>query len=454
MRTAIPLALVLLFAAACAPKMAPASVAGTPRFPDFVAPIVPPFSNASAAAHQDRGWAFLQMGDLDQADREFTSALKGQPAFYPAEISLGYLELARKHPGAALTRFARALDAHRGDASALVGRGQAQLALGRERDALAAFQAAAAADPSLLDLTRQIDVLKFRLLEANLAKARAAARAGRFDDAIQAYLAAIADSPDSPILYRELAGVEHEKGDSESALENLRTAVWLDPGDAKSFAEIGRLLEERHDLEGATKAYRQALAIEPSAEVEARLEAMSTRGESGRLPAEYRAIDGAPQIARGDLAALIGVGLAPLLEVDPRRSEVPITDVSSHWASAWIMLVTHAGMMEPFANHTFQPRAVVRRADFALVVRRVLARITELKRGQEAWETAKLKFSDLPPGHLAYRAASAAVAAGVMRLQADGSFQPSRVVTGAEAVEAIGRLQTLAGIPTGQGGRR
>jgi hypothetical protein len=110
-------------------------------------------------------------------------------------------------------------------------------------------------------------------------------------------------------------------------------------------------------------------------------------------------------------------------------------------------------MMEPFANHTFQPRAVVRRADFAQVVSRVLSRIAELKPGQETWAAAALQFSDLPPGHLAYRAASAAVAAGVMRLQPDGSFQPSRPVGGAEAVEAIGRLQTLAGIPTGRGGR-
>jgi len=117
------------------------------------------------------------------------------------------------------------------------------------------------------------------------------------------------------------------------------------------------------------------------------------------------------------------------------------------------MLVTHAGMMEPFANHTFQPRAAVRRADLALVVSRVLARIAEIKPGPQAWEAAKLKFPDLPPGHLAYRAASTAVAAGVMKLQADGSFQPSKLVGGAEAVEVIGRLQALAGIPTGRGGR-
>lgn len=419
MRTAILLALALSFASACASKIAPATVGLPPRFPDFVSPVVPPaFAGTPAAAHEDRGWALLQAGDLDQAEREFKVALK-TPGFHPAEISLGFLALARNDPSAALARF----------------------------------EAAVAADPSLVDLTRRIEVLKFRRLETNLTRARAAARAGRLDEAIRTYLGAIAESPDSPILYRELASAERQKGDGESALEHLRTAVWLDPGDARSLVEIGQLLEERRDFDGALKAYRDALAIEPSAEVQTRIEAAGVRAEASRLPAEYRAIDGALQIGRGDLAALLGVRLAPLLEVDPRRTAVPITDLGSHWAAPWIRLVTHAGLMEPFENHTFQPLGVVRRADLALVVSRALARISELKPGQEAWATARLTFPDLPQGHVAYRAASAAVAAGVLQIQPDNRFQPSKAVSGGEAVEALGRLQRLAGIPTGRGGR-
>ena len=63
----------------------------------------------------------------------------------------------------------------------------------------------------------------------------------------------------------------------------------------------------------------------------------------------------------------------------------------------------------------------------------------------KAWETARLKFSDLSPSHLAYPAASAAVASGVMTVAADNAFQPSRPVTGAEAIEAIAKLEALAG---------
>jgi hypothetical protein len=104
--------------------------------------------------------------------------------------------------------------------------------------------------------------------------------------------------------------------------------------------------------------------------------------------------------------------------------------------------------MEPFANHAFQPRTVVRRTDLAQAIERLLTRIAPLKpAAAKAWESTRWPFPDLAPSHLAYLAASTAVASGVLTTGPDGSFQPSRLVSGAEAVEAIGRLEALAGLP-------
>ena len=171
------------------------------------------------------------------------------------------------------------------------------------------FEAALAADPSQAELARRVEVLKFRNAEQGLARARDAARAGRLDEAAQAYTAAIASSPDSAFLYRELAGVERQKGNTDAALEHFRKASALDPGDAKTLAQIGELLEARGDFDGALKAYDDAAAIEPSADLEKRLDEVRAKAALARLPAEYRAIDQAPQITRADLAALIGIRL-------------------------------------------------------------------------------------------------------------------------------------------------
>ena len=85
--------------------------------------------------------------------------------------------------------------------------------------------------------------------------------------------------------------------------------------------------------------------------------------------------------------------------------------------------------MEPFANHAFQPRAVVRRIDLAQAVGRLLARVAAANPARaQAWESARLKFADLAAGHLAYPAASVAVAAGVMKTA--GRRQLSAVASG------------------------
>jgi hypothetical protein len=108
------------------------------------------------------------------------------------------------------------------------------------------------------------------------------------------------------------------------------------------------------------------------------------------------------------------------------------------------MFVARAGVMESFANHTFQPRNVVRRADLAQAVARLL---THVSATNAAWSAARIRFPDLAASHLAYPAASAAVASGAMQAGPDGSFQPSRPVTGAEAIDAITRIEGLAGLP-------
>ena len=433
---------------ACAPKMTPAPIVTTPKFPDFIAPAIPAeFAGSAAVINESRGWAFLQSGDLRTAEHEFTAALKNEPRFYPATASLGYLELARKDPKAALSQFDKALEQRGGEVSALFGRGQALLALDRDSEALTAFESVLAADPGQAEARRRVDVLRFRVLEQEIAHAREAAAAGRLDEAARAYGTAIAGQPNSPFLYRELAGVEQKQGQEEPALQHYRQAIELDPTDARSLVHVGEILEARGDLAGAAEAYEKAAGIDPGPDVERRLEGVRNRVALAKLPAEYRAIEQAPQVTRADLAALVGIRLGPLLQNAPTREAGLITDIRSNWAQTWIVAVARTGVMEPFANHAFQPRAIVRRADLAEATAKLLALIGSSQPAvAKAWESARPRFSDLVPTHLAYPAASMAVGANVLRVGPGDTFQPSRAISGAEAVEAVGKLESLAGL--------
>jgi tetratricopeptide (TPR) repeat protein len=453
-RAGIVLTALLLAAPACGPKttvVPPPAV--SPRFPEFVEPAIPPgLAGGKAVEPQRRAWLFLQVGDVRNADREVSAALKAVPDFFPAEATGGYIELARKDPRAAVARFDRALQRQADYVPALLGKGQALVALNRESEAIAVLQSAVAADASLTEVQRQIDVLKFRVVQQGVTAARDAAGAGKKDEALRAYREAIAQSPDTAFLYREVAAIERDLGNSDQALADLRKAASLDPGDVTTLVQLGDLLAAREDLDGAVKAYDAALAIEPDAAVTDKRSALRARTEMAGLPPEHQAIAAAGSITRGDLAALIGVRLASLLQSMPVKDVGVMTDVRRHWAESWILGVARAGVLDPFENHTFQPETIVRRVEFVQAVTRLLNRVAEIAPGQATrWANARGKFPDMTAGHLAYPAASVATAAGVIAVDPDGSFNPTRPVTGAEASAALEAVRRM--VPGPLGGR-
>ena len=166
MRRCLLVAVVLV--SACAPKLAPAPpVVTAPKFPDFMRPAVPRGVRRHAwpCTGESRGWAFLQAGDLQE---------RRARAGGGAEADAGVLS------GRNLARVRRAgAQGSEGGAGAFRSRARAEpaarrcLGAGRTRpgaarrsnrevDALAAFEAAVAADPSQADLARRVEVLRFR----------------------------------------------------------------------------------------------------------------------------------------------------------------------------------------------------------------------------------------------------------------------------------------------------
>jgi tetratricopeptide (TPR) repeat protein len=337
------------------------------------------------------------------------------------------------------------LVSHQPSTSGLVGRGEALLALNRDADALAAFSSALALDPSLTDLARRVEVLKFRSVEQGVARARDAARAGRFDDAVQAYLAAITSSPDSPFLYRELASVERRAGDTAAALTHAQKAAELDPNDSRSLVLIGEIYESQNDYTKAADAYTAAIAVEPNEALAAKIEDLRERAAFEAMPEEYKSIEAAPAITRAQLAALLGVRLEDLLRRARASSAVVLTDTRNNWAAPWIMSVTRAGVMDAYPNHTFQPSNPVRRVDLAQAVSRVLTLIAaEKPRLAAKWRDPRPRFPDMSPSHLSYPAAARAISSGVMTTLDGGAFGLTRPVSGVEAVAAVSRLEALA----------
>ena len=434
-------AVIAVVAGGCARRTVPPAVPTTAKYPDFVFPVVPDALQQTPGAERvELGWRYLQAGEPERAETIFAESVSRRPELYPARAAQGYAALARRDPGRAVTAFDRALAAVSTYTPALVGKGQALLALSRDEEALGAFEAAQAVDPKL-DLRDRIDVLRLRRVQGLVERARATARTGTPEQAREAYEAAIAASPDSGFLHRELGQLELRQGRPGPALERLRRAIALDPTDAAAWVEIGDILVTRGDRQGAEEAYRAAYDADPGLDLASRLAAVAEPVRTTPIPAELAAIPGSDQITRGDLAALVAERLGSLLALAPPRQEV-VTDIRGHWASDAIARVVRAGVVEPFANHTFQPRQRLQRSELASAVSRLLALLPQGNRPAER-TVARPVIADMAPTHLAFPAASRAITAGVMTL-VDGRFLPGRVVSGREAVETLARVRQLA----------
>ncbi len=440
------LALIVMVTAAlggCAEKVVAPAAPVMPRHPELLYPRVPDATPPVDAELIEHGWRYLQADDLRNAERTFQEALRRQPGFHPAETGLGYINQLERDFKDAVAHFDLALKDAGEYVPALVGRGQALLQLQREGDALASFEAALKRDPTLQDLQGRIDVLRFRALQDNVARARAASDAGRWDEARAAYLQAISASPDSAFLHRDLGIVDRKAGDTAAALEHLRKALEIDPNDARAHAQIGGILADQNDYAGAVAEYEKAVLIDPAEVPNDVLVRARDRVALEKMPQEYRAIPSVPAVSRADVAALIGVRLPSLL-ARTRPRQVVVTDVRNNWAQQWILNVVRSGVMDTQPNYTFQPTARVRRGDMAQTVSRLLALVAAQNANRATpWEGATPKIADVPPAHLNYTAVSQAVASGVMPLQ-DGAFDLLRPVTGSEALQIVSRLETLA----------
>jgi tetratricopeptide (TPR) repeat protein len=436
--------LVLALTAACAARTVPPPAVTILAHPEFVYPAVPPaMQRTFGAEHVDLGWRYLQIDDLRGADREFAAALKSSARLYPANAGQGFVALARRDFDRAMMAFDAALGAERAYVPALVGRGQALLALRREREALAAFEAAQAVDTSLTDVRQRAEVLRFRGLQDVIEEARSAAKSNRLPEARSAYERAIAASPDSAFLYRELGVLERRAGNVDQALTRLRRATELDPLDAMAFVQVAELLESRQDLAGAEAAYRKAVDLDPSPELETRLATVAKSAREAGLPAEFKAALAAAQITRGDLAAFIGIRLESIVQAAQVR-QVVMTDLRGHWAAPWITRVAGAGILVPFENHTFQPNASVRRGDLAVAVSRVLTLVASGDPALRARLAQRPAIADVNRRHVQYAAAAAAVASGVMPLLDGDRFQVGRPVSAAEAMDVLDRVRALS----------
>lgn len=193
----------------------------------------------------NRGYAFSRAGKQQAAVADYTQALRCDPKFVLAYMNRGFGFLELKQYAPALTDFDRAIALGRDDAALHAGRGRALEALGRAKDADAAF-ALATARFDRVDLKARLRLLWFQGF---------AIMARRPAEAAAAFDAVLAIEPRHPqALYgRAMLAAQHNEIDE--AIGYFQRALEADPAfiDARRYravllARVGRLAQASLDI--------------------------------------------------------------------------------------------------------------------------------------------------------------------------------------------------------------
>jgi len=438
---------VALIAAAGCVSAPPAGPSKSPTFPALVTPVIPKTLTVSADVRQrsDTAWARVQAGDMRGATRDYTEILKTTPSFYPAEVGLGFVALAGRKHADAIQRFRFALSRDPRYLPAWRGLVDAELGAEHTDEAITALQRLLELDKSQESDRSRLELLQLKQLQTLIEGGRRAREGKRYDEADRLLGRALTLSPRSPIVLRERALLELAMGQLDAAETHARQAVSADTTDASAYVALASVLDARGRLREAATALAQAAAIDPV--WRDRADAARSRA-AATLPAELRDLEGQTTITRGQLAALIGVRLESVLAKATRKVPAVATDLRGHWAADWIVTVTQAGVMDVFANHTFQPATVVRRSELAQAASALLRLASASEPDQLArWQSARPAFADMSATNLLYQPAAVAVSAGAMTA-AGGRFEPTRAATGAEAIAVVAKIEQL-----GRGGR-
>jgi len=156
------------------------------------------------------------------------------------------------------------------------------------------------------------------------------------------------------------------------------------------------------------------------------------------MPEKFKNIFFKQEINREELAALIGHYFEKYLE---SRQPMIITDISGSFAMKQIISVCTLGIMKIRPDHSFDRFSVIDRAAFAVVISRLLDYLKDRGyRVEFAPPDEYIEPGDVSQLHKDYGIIKLMVNSDLVKLDAEGRFNPTAKVTPAEVLLSIRKL--------------
>jgi tetratricopeptide (TPR) repeat protein len=383
----------------------------------------------------------LKNGDPDKAER-FISRLDEQRPFYKA--GLGYVSLLMNDLAEAEKLFKESTAAFPDMTLSYIGLAQIYQNTGRIELAFSSYREILKRDPEHAWAKPRFERIKVTNTEEYLAIARAFLKQEEKEQSKEAYLRALYFTPDSIEAHFALAQIFKAENKLQNALVHIKAADSAFPQNPEILSIFGDILFETEDYKESLKIYEQLLELDPDNQESAeRLQTIKNRLGIFELPSQYNSIVSSTAVSRQEVAALLGVKFKEILE-DPAGQPRIITDISTSWASTFILKMTSLEILEVYPNHTFQPRKTVTRAEMAQILYRLIQALK--KKGYSFIQQippSRIQIQDVAPDNFYFMSIITLLSYDIMTLSTDKRFRPDTAVSGRESIKYLDIILAL-----------
>jgi Tfp pilus assembly protein PilF len=389
----------------------------------------------------EEAWDDLKRGRGSKAEKTILRLGMESPVY---SLGLGYVNYLMNKLQTAERFFRKALQDQPELALAYSGLAQIYQKTGQEDKAFAALREVLKTEPENPWANQQYETLKSRKLKEVLAEAQAALEVDDVKKGKAALLKALYYAPQHTDAHLTLAEIYKTENKLQNALVHLKAARSAEPENKDILRNYAETLFEAGQSAKSLAIYEQLIKLEPENE-EIKTQIDSLRSQLGifELPSLYDSIPSSQAVTREEMAALLAVKFKGIVD-EPTDSPPIIIDISTSWASKFILQITSLRIMGIYSNHTFQPKKTMNRAEIAETLSYFISYLE--KKGFKFIQQIppdKISISDVSPQNYYYPSIIKMLSYGLMELTMERAFQPDSTVSGEEAIKLLDILLAL-----------
>lgn len=436
LKKAFCLFVVLVGFAACATMMPPPSLYIERPSPMFTAEL-----SLDDRIAVEEAWNYLRQNRPDKAEKiiarmsrtnPFTAAARGYVAFLLNDYTL------------AEQNFEQALRDYPDLPVAHVGLGQLYQKTGHEELAYNEYLEVLKNDPENAWAKKEAGAIRSRKTDQYLTEAKTYASNGNVEKSKESYLKALEYSPKLQEAHLALARLYIKEKNHQNALFHLKTASANDPANWTVLKDYADALYQTGQFSRSLDLYERLRELDPADKTAVqRIETLKNRLGIIELPSQYGSILGSEAVTKEDVAALIGIKFRDILS-DASIKPPVIVDITTSWASRYIVKVAALEIMEVYSNHTFQPKKTIIRAEMAETLVRLINILK--KSGSEIVSQIpleRIRIADVPQEHFYFQPIAQIISYQIMDLAPNRTFKPELNITGQEAIKILDLLLGL-----------